>query len=463
MNSSRFGKLVAENEGLIYTPVLSIPSILFPTEENYCTQLKPYLNNENTMSWLYESLLCFSPSMTLHQLASALYIIKISLISFFIFYLLYVGVNIIFATMIFLGSLVILLAMPPYSAFFTPYSFIQPFMIGFIALLGMALSLKTHLRMWSTVIIMPIISLMTFLFINLRTSFAPIIISCLITYLVFIYLDSRKYFSKNKSGVICFLSACLLLGGYQYWTNKILTPISNHTSQVAMGFDHHGIVHPLVLGLAIPNNALAKQYGIIWRDRVGPKLAKEIDPSVKYAQLGYERALLVFYLKLWIYHPRDMVNIYFEKLQFSGLSTHRAFCSWLRKPTTKAVVPELLQTAMSHTLYLLRLFPRGLMFCLGYIFMLAFLFRMKADLNAGIKFGIFTLAISGLATYMESAIIHPQHSFTHSCYLTFSIWYMCLFFWQFFANLLYGLFAMTKKSREIYGNPNNKVIAPKST
>jgi hypothetical protein len=72
-------------------------------------------------------------------------------------------------------------------------------------------------------------------------------------------------------------------------------------------------MHPLVLSLGLSESSLSTREGITWDDDDGELLAQRIDPSVRYLRKGYEKALLTYYVKLWIYHPQEMFDIYKNK------------------------------------------------------------------------------------------------------------------------------------------------------
>ena len=80
----------------------------------------------------------------------------------------------------------------------------------------------------------------------------------------------------------------------------------------------HPFGHPLVLALAIPENAFSRAMGIRWADEVGPRIAETIDPGVPFLGPRYNAALLHYYVTLWRMHTREMLEVYYLKFSVSG-------------------------------------------------------------------------------------------------------------------------------------------------
>jgi hypothetical protein len=82
----------------------------------------------------------------------------------------------------------------------------------------------------------------------------------------------------------------------------------------------HAIMHPIVLSLAVPDNALARQFGLRWNDTVGFDLAHRIEPGVNVLTGDYEAVLRRFYVQLWREHPGEMLNVYRHKFAYAARS-----------------------------------------------------------------------------------------------------------------------------------------------
>jgi len=82
----------------------------------------------------------------------------------------------------------------------------------------------------------------------------------------------------------------------------------------------HAIMHPIVLSLAVPDNALARQFGLQWNDTVAFDLAHRIKPGVNVLTGDYEAVLRRFYLQLWREHPGEMLSVYRLKFAYAARS-----------------------------------------------------------------------------------------------------------------------------------------------
>jgi len=79
-------------------------------------------------------------------------------------------------------------------------------------------------------------------------------------------------------------------------------------------YSYHSIWHPVLLGLSIPDNPLAKSEGIKWDDAVGFAIAKKADPNVDYIGPTYDAVLRKVYMDLWRNRPAEMFNLYLNKV-----------------------------------------------------------------------------------------------------------------------------------------------------
>src|SRR5262249_49661099 len=100
----------------------------------------------------------------------------------------------------------------------------------------------------------------------------------------------------------------------------------------------------IVLGLAAPENPLSAREGIKWDDSVGAVLARRIDPTATYHGPTYEKALLVYYGKLWVYAPGEMVEIYIAKVRIATTATLEYANHVLRKH------PDWRRSALAHAI-----------------------------------------------------------------------------------------------------------------
>jgi hypothetical protein len=119
--------------------------------------------------------------------------------------------------------------------------------------------------------------------------------------------------SRSRSrGLFAAQGVAIIAGGVAF-SLLCIRPIAQTQPQRLTG---HPIMHPLVLGLAIPDNAVARQLGIKWDDSVGFDLAHAIQPGVLVLTSDYETVLRRFYVQLWRQRPVEMLKLY--RVKFSA-------------------------------------------------------------------------------------------------------------------------------------------------
>lgn len=73
----------------------------------------------------------------------------------------------------------------------------------------------------------------------------------------------------------------------------------------------HGIWHSMYLGLGTEPNP----WGIIWDDRMGVRVAKEVEPTVEYGTPRYFAIMRQLYFQRWRESPITVIKIYASKLE----------------------------------------------------------------------------------------------------------------------------------------------------
>src|SRR5262249_14275562 len=151
-------------------------------------------------------------------------------------------------------------------------------------------------------------------------------------------------------------------------------------------------LHPVVLSLAVPPNALSQREGIRWSDPVGLEIARRVDPTVEYLDHKYERALRTYYASLWRKYPREMRDIYLAKWRLAMTGT-ASFVDANMSPFAKRLFGPM-QTATS-----------------GFAFTALFLVLTMTGLYLALRHGpgagvlVATLGVAGVWVAIESAII----------------------------------------------------------
>jgi hypothetical protein len=123
-------------------------------------------------------------------------------------------------------------------------------------------------------------------------------------------VDKRWVSGRAAAGVMSFV-----LGMYVIQI-IFVAPLSE--LEVESGLTHHPVLHPVVLGLSVPENSLSKREGIGWSDVIGQDLAERVDPLANTTYERYEAALWTYYRGLWRDYPGEMLEIYARKIHEAG-------------------------------------------------------------------------------------------------------------------------------------------------
>src|SRR5262249_35086176 len=128
---------------------------------------------------------------------------------------------------------------------------------------------------------------------NMRTSYLPILVAFLGCFLI--GQASLQSESTRRRAVLraCALTACFAIG-YVALQAGLITRHLPSSYKAA-----HPLMHPLVLGLAVPSNDFSQAMGIRWADEVGPEKAQTIDPDAGFLGPRYDAALFRYYATLW--------------------------------------------------------------------------------------------------------------------------------------------------------------------
>lgn len=281
--------------------------------ERYCAStFQPYVVNEISLGILEGYLLRVMPNLNLSQLATVLAVLRVALIGFFGFALLRAGASVLFTFFACLGAhyLTVLLGG---DAVFSQYPFLLPVMLAFVAGCATLVAWLTEEKRMRALILAGILGVAGAFAGNFRTTLFPMI-AATFALALFDYLR-RGGFALRRwvtalALVVAFVAAAFAFDRAYISPMRRVVGIANYPS--------HTLAHPLVLGLAKPPSDLAAREGIEWNDAVGTRLAQRIDPTASYLNETYEAALLTYYVKLWIYYPKEMARLYLEKWRVTG-------------------------------------------------------------------------------------------------------------------------------------------------
>lgn len=397
------------------TPVTTLLQNIYSSPEEHCLKASaPVLNNENSVMLLESLLLYLAPNMTTRDLAIALNGVKILCLGIFVFALFNSGAPFVFSLLCFIVAGTILSKVNDTHPF-SLYPFLLPLTLALCSILSLPLNakgFKGHLACLATALGVGFFSAF---FVNLRSSYLPVVVVVFAIYTVYI-LSMRLFPNLGKTAsklatlgvIICFVF------GYGLFQQAYIAPLS----QVDHGNNrtYHVIGHPLVLSLALPENGLSKREGITWNDSIGTELARKTDPTAVYLGKNYEKAMLTYYLKLWIYYPNEMVNIYYQKLK---ISAHHAlfYVDSVLLGSSNTI------DKMVGAIYLPAIFtvPSGIYYGLGFLFIALLTFAFSKQLRNSSSFLLISLSTTASLLYLEAALIMPYFVHTYHAYLLFAM------------------------------------------
>ncbi len=406
-------------------PLSSIPSSLAGTNEAYCKTLVPFINNENSLMFVMSGIFKLKPDITLEQLTETLVFLFAFSLLFSIFVLLRLGLSPLCCFGIFYLGCAIQHYIINFGHAFSIYPFLMIILVLYTSLIALILDLGLHKKLWTTIVVGFLLGLIGAFILNFRTSYLPIVILGYIMYLGFALLDIKKKIKTTKNLLflpIAFLG--FLVIGFSTFQSVFYSPIANLT--VNFNRAYHVIGHSLVLGLAVPENELSRRENIKWEDITGDNLAKKIDPKAKYLGANYEKALLTYYMKLWIYYPQEMLDIYINKWMFSVVPL-KSFIS-----ATFNVPPNWFISLVSIPLYIIE---NGIIYSLILGLLAIFALLKWNHWNIGFAFFISMLASASFLLVFETAIINPGFSLIYQNSLLLAIFIFSLCFYQWGINL----------------------------
>jgi hypothetical protein len=280
----------------------------------YCHSIDtPFVNSENSLMLLETAILRMMPGLSLAQLGRVLHWSRIACIAAFVLLLMDLGSSLTFGLGTLLCGLMLLQAMPDYV--YSNYPFLFALVLLAVAMHGFAINYKWTGRPVGLALYGGFAGLLSAFVVNMRTSYLPIVG----LFFALVLIDELRprgrmlhWSRRSKRGLA--LAACFLAAyaAFQFGL------ISRHLPAEGRFNASHPFGHPLVLALAVPENALSRAMGIRWADEVGPVLAEKMDPGVPFLGPRYNAALLQYYAALWRTHTREMLEVYYLKFSVSG-------------------------------------------------------------------------------------------------------------------------------------------------
>jgi len=425
--------LIAHNAETRDLPLPAIVERVAGSREKYCAAVtEPFLNNENSLFYIFSALLSIYSNVTLAGLGILLTWIRVASIVFLAFTLLCLGASPVFALLaLMLGVEIASLGAPTH--LYSLYPFLLPFLGVYAGLLALTLHFGLHKRIWHLAPAAVLIGLFGAFFYNLRSSYAPIVVGSYLMFVTVILVEIIPGPRPQRSGR--WKTAGLALAGFVAGGGLFYLIFTYPLTRSGVTFNstYHSVAHPIVLSLALPRNALSEREGIRWSDSVGPELARRVDPGVTYLGPNYDRALLTYYSGLWRRLPHEMVNIYLTKWRLSTTQM---------TPWVDANMSSLAQHVLLPTRWLTSGIGFTVLFLL--ITMAALCLGHRYNPSAGVL--VATLAGAGFLISIESAIIMPFFYLQYHNAQLFALFFVNLLFFQILINAGWWMFTAYSRS-----------------
>lgn len=408
--------LLREDPNIGSVRALDLPGRVSTSDDEYARELAPYKHNENFAVWFIESILRLAPNATVTQVFQALKLFRFACIGVFCFFLLRAGASAVCA----LAATTIALAaqrqVDVLASTFAYYSFLLPLLLCTIGFIGLHVLGAKRAGFARRVLGGAALGLWLALVFNARTSYLPILATLAVLGLFFVAKELLQagQTAWQAAGQIAAM-AIAIFGGFVALDRTMVGPVRQLDCDINAA--HHLVAHNVVLALGIPENDLALREGIVWNDFQGVKLARKVDPDTRYLGPTYEQAMLLYYAKLWLYYPGEMLDIYKRKFLLSGKSAVEAVDQQLAASGAAERAMRLVHRPM-------RWLPSGLAVAfLNGCFLLLMVRRGRRVLPSALAFAGAALAGTALLLQLESAMVMP----------TFVIYYHSfLMFWSIF-------------------------------
>lgn len=378
-----------------------LPGLIAGSAERYCARVdQPWRNNENSLMLAMAAALRIMPAASLADLGYALRAIRLALVAFMLIVLLKSGVSAWLAGGVAYGAIVATAAVEE-TRFYSVYPFLPVLLAGFVALLMLPIARRMHLRPRAFAIVSTIIGLAAATAANFRSSYLPILFGCFVLAVLIATIDRRHHAPEQRRRTIAVASLQLVSFGLGFviFHAAFTWPIDRLPA--TRNLSYHVIAHPIVLGLALPPNALSLREGIEWNDRVGLDLARRVDPAVTEINRRYEDALFTYYWGLWRQYPREMARLYWAKLRLAGADI------------PKYSVPPVTGTFFTTALWPVSLVPDGaLRTGLFFVLVLGPLFFVRR-LGPALCALIAMTSLTALLLTIETALILTYFYITH--------------------------------------------------
>lgn len=294
------------------TPLLGLPAELAGSREAYCaTVTKPSAMNEISLMFTMDGILRVWPRATWSDVGLGLRALRLGALALLVLALVRSGVSGVFAGFLFYVCVIVVRGVER-EQFYAVYPFMPVLVVGFPAILSLALHAGCDRKPIVRALTAVGVGLAAGFVYNMRTSYLPLVA---VAISLFVWLSQRST-TPWRAVLTSLATLGMVVLGFLGFQRTVVHPLPVAGSDTP--YTYHVVAHPLVLGLAVPENDFAKRHGIEWNDTVGLKLAQTVDPNVQYLAGTYERALFAFYARLWIMQTDEMKQLYLAKWRLVG-------------------------------------------------------------------------------------------------------------------------------------------------
>jgi hypothetical protein len=306
---------------LLKLPVLEVPAAVAGSTAEYCASVnRPFLNNENGMTFLLAAALRLRPGLTLAALGNAMRVFRMACWAVFLLAAARAGAPWLFLVVAWYLALRVNAGVElthPYSV----YPYFAPLLFGYAGLLALMVAACRGRGMSRSLLALFVAGALTGLAASVRSSHLPVYACMTLAAACFIVpLRLRPPVRASLARTAALLLAWA--AGWMAFQRTFIAPIESLPT--TSNRSYHVVAHPLVLALAVPPNPLAEREGIQWSDLVGIDLARRVDPSATYLGPTYERALFTYYGSLWNRFPLEMLGVYAKKWALAGTNVRLA-------------------------------------------------------------------------------------------------------------------------------------------
>jgi hypothetical protein len=427
-------QLVTNSLDVLERPVLHLCEDFDVSPADYPKHLYPFRNNENSLMLVDECILRLAPEITIQGMVLAHTLLKTACLLVFAFFLLRIGSSLLLGLGVVYVSLLITCRINethPISL----YPILLPVTFLLIGCLGLALSYRLYRRLSLSALVALGLGALGACLANFRSSYMPVAVALQVLYCIMVAWESVHVpaLTFHRRLMIALLPPIGLIAGSLLFSSTLIAPVERATVG-SINCTYHVIAHPVVLCLAVPPCELSNKEDIQYDDPRGLELARRIDPDVKYLSHLYDRALFVYYVKLWAFQPAAMLATYTNKCRLAGVGAvehidtlypskerQRKFMHWLAIP--------------------IRLLPGGFAYAGLFLAALGLAAWGSRFLNTGARFACFALAGTALLLWFECALLFSIFALTYHAILLFFFIAVGLLTYQFALDMVVALAA----------------------